>query len=131
MTENGSDLLAKFEAFELSPKEFGHRQHTEVAYEMIRKYGFLKTMSKYPADIKRFATNAGAPKKFHVTMTLALLSLIAERMNGSEATDFDAFITANADLLERDVLSSWYTEARLNSDAARTQFLLPDRSADH
>ena len=127
MGESGSELLAKFEAFELGPDEFGHRQHVEVAYEMLRKYGFLKTMSKFPADIKTFATNVGAPKKFHVTITIAFLSLIAERMRVTETNDFDSFAAANEDLFEIDILKRWYSTERLTSDVARTQFLLPDR----
>ena len=42
MTIECSELLRQFEAFEINPAEFGHRQHVQVAYEMLQKYSFLQ-----------------------------------------------------------------------------------------
>ncbi|MEM7254283.1 MAG: hypothetical protein AAF493_22930, partial [Pseudomonadota bacterium] len=71
------------------------------------------------------ATKAGAPEKFHVTITLAFLSVIAERMAERSWTDFETFIAENEDLMRRDFLRAWYSDERLNTQRARELFVLP------
>jgi hypothetical protein len=125
MTMESSELLTKFEAFEVDPAEFGHRQHIQVAYEMLHKYSFLDASAKYANVINTIATNAGAPEKFHVTITLAFLSLIAERIHTTKPTSFEGFLEKNDDLLSKEVLGRWYSDEDLKSDFARTHFMLP------
>ena len=124
ITEN-SKLLTEFETFTIDPAGFGHREHIEVAYEMLQKYGFLDASAKYSKAISTIATNAGAPKKFNVTITMAFLSLIAERIYSTEQNSFEEFLSKNEDLLSRSVLNKWYSKEQLDSEFARTHFLLP------
>jgi len=129
MSMEYSELLSQFEAFEVDPAEFGHRQHVQVAYEILHKYNFLEASTKYSFAINRIATKAGAPEKFHVTITFAFLSLIAERIHETEQTNFEEFLAQNQDLLFRNILDKWYSNEQLKSEFARTHFLLPDRAA--
>lgn len=126
MTIEYSELLAEFEALAVNPAEFGHLQHIQVAYEMLHKYSFLDASAKYASSINTIATNAGAPEKFHMTITLAFLSLIAERIHTTKQSNFAEFLEKNEDLLSKEVLSKWYSDEQLNSDLARTHFLLPN-----
>ena len=78
----------------------------------------------------RFAeprSETGNPQAFHQTITIAFLSLIAERMQqcGSSA-DFEALVGAYPELLDKRALSRWYPAERLVSEAARRTFLLPE-----
>ena len=75
------------------------------------------------------AGSVGAPEKFNATITVAFMSVIAERKSQVESADFDSFISANPDLLDGNALRGWYTKERLNSPAARHQFLMPDKAA--
>ena len=120
-----SELLKRFETFEVEAADFSHRDHVQVAFEMLKKYSFLEASAKYSNGINIIATNAGVPERFHVTITLAFLSLIAQRVDGSEQDEFEAFLSQNEDLLNKDVLSQWYSKEDLSSDFARTHFLLP------
>ena len=129
MTIEYSELLTQFEALEINPAEFGHQQHVQVAYEMLHKYSFLDASAKYAMAINMIATNAGAPEKFHLTITLAFLSLIAERIHTTKQSNFEEFIAENEDLLSKSVLSKWYSDEQLNSELARTHFLLPNMAA--
>ncbi|MGI9271522.1 MAG: hypothetical protein ACR2QT_07100 [Woeseiaceae bacterium] len=130
MTREYSELLTQFEAFEVNAAEFGHRQHVQVAYEMLHKYAYLEACAKYANAINTIATNAGAPDKFNVTITFAFLSLIAERINSTTNwSSFEEFLAQNEDLLSRNALDKWYTSEQLQSDFARTHFLLPDMAA--
>ena len=125
MTIKYSRLLADFEAHDVNAAEFGHHEHLQVAFEMLHKYGFLKASFKYASAINTIATNAGAPEKFNMTITLAYLSLIAERVNKTNETNFDVFLANNQDLLSKQILDTWYSPERLQSQLARKQFLLP------
>ena len=123
-----SPLLRKFEARDIAPGTFHHSEHVEVAFEMLRKYPFLEATSRYIDTIRALARKAGAPEHFHVTITLALLSLIAERMTRAEYSGYQHFIQENTDLDSVDVLSRVYSSKRLRSDLARRVFLLPDEA---
>jgi hypothetical protein len=75
------------------------------------------------------AATAGKPESFHQTVTIAFLSLIAERLEGGSAADFAAFARENPDLNDKGALGRWYRPERLASAAARRTFLLPDPPA--
>lgn len=125
MKSDYSSLLARFESNKIDPKEFGHRQHIQVAYEMLDKHGFLSTCLRYSAGINKITVNAGALEKFNMTITLAYLSLIAERAVKDNVPDFENFLANNEDLLDKKILDDWYTPERLHSELARRLFILP------
>ena len=120
-----SELLKQFETHAIDPGAFGHKEHVVVAYEMLHKYSFLDASAKYATAINTIATRAGAPEKFHMTITLAFLSLIAERVHTTSQSNVDEFLAQNTDLLSKNVLSKWYSDEQLKSELARTHFLLP------
>lgn len=129
MKKQYSELLVQFETFELDPANFGHRQHLQLAYEMLHKYGYVDACSRYANAINTIASRAGAPEKFNVTITFAFLSLIAERVHATKASGFEEFLAKNPDLMSRNVLNRWYSNEQLGSDFARTHFLLPRTAA--
>ena len=80
----------------------------------------------YAKGIRSIAAKAGAPQKFNLTITYAVMSLIAERIEGSPCDEFQDFVERNPDLLSKDVLTKWYAPDRLQSDIARSVFLMPE-----
>lgn len=96
---------------------------------MLHKHGFMVASVKYVEGIKAMAAKAGAPHKFNMTITLAFLSLIAERMHTTEHNAYSDFIQRNEDLMSKQVLEQWYSTDRLQSDLARSSFLLPDAAS--
>ena len=129
MSKNYTELARAFESCDIDAGTFGHIDHVGVAYEMLRNDDFLNASVRYAECINTIATNAGASRKFNTTITLAFLSLIAERMEATRHDTFDDFIAQNPDLLSSDVLAKWYSPERLGSDLARTVFLMPDAAA--
>jgi hypothetical protein len=127
VTPHAGALADAFEHRTLDPASFGHRAHVAVAFEMLDRYPFLAAATAYSDGIRALAAAAGAPEKFNLTMTLAFISLIAERKAAGASDTFDAFERHNGDLFCADALRPWYTDARLQSDAARELFLMPDR----
>ncbi len=128
-TQPCSDLTQSFEAHDIGDACFGHREHLLVAFELLGKYEFIDAASIYARGIQSMAAKAGIPDKFNLTITYAFLSLIAERMAAHPVSGFDAFAGQNPDLFSRDVLSKWYAPDRLNSEAARRVFLMPEPQA--
>lgn len=129
MSTQPSELLQRFEECTLDTAAFGHHQHVAVAYEMLERYGFVETVTRYGAGIRALADAAGAPDKYNETVTVAFLALIAERKATSGGDGFGAFIDRNPDLLDKNVLARWYSVDRLYSELARRTFLLPDKAA--
>lgn len=65
---------------------------------------------------------SGLTGKYHATVIMAFLSLIAERMARDGAGDAQSFIEQNPDLLEAGVLDRYYAPERLGSPLARQVF---------
>lgn len=129
MSKSFSELTAQFENGQIDPESFGHEEHLRVAFEMLQKYGFMEAVSKYAHGINSMAVHAEAPEKFNVTITLAFLSLISERIHHSGEREFEKFLKQNQDLLSRSLLTEWYSNEQLGSEFARTHFLLPKKAA--
>lgn len=126
MPVGASNLTEAFEAGTLDPATFTHQDHVAVAYDMLNAYEFLEACQKYAETIRALAEKAGAPMKFNATITLAFLSLIAERMSAGQYRGYEDFISQNADLKSKQVLEKWYSAERLTCETARKVFLLPD-----
>ncbi len=127
MTVASENLIQAFEARTLEPSAFHHKDHVIVAYALLSKSCFMDAATVYARSIDTMAIKAGAPEKFNLTITLAFMSMIAERMAGADYREFEDFISRNPDLLSRDILKTWYSPARMHSDLARAMFLMPDR----
>lgn len=122
-------LLERFEKRRIPAPDFRHLDHIQVAFEILDKYDFFHACARYASTIQAMVESVGAPGKFNATITVAFMSVIAERKSQMEGVDFESFIAANLDLLDRNALRGWYTKERLNSPAARHQFLMPDKVA--
>lgn len=97
-----------------------------MGFEMLRRHDFAESALRFSSTLRTMTKRVGKPQAFHQTVTLAFLSLIAERLAAADYADFDAFAHANADLFAKNILSRWYSAERLASDAARRTFLLPE-----
>lgn len=124
---NETSFIRRFEAGEIQATEFGHEDHVRAAWEMLRCYSFMEATSRYCTSIENLARSAGAPEKFNVTITLAFMSLIAEKMETGCETDFDRFYRAHPEL-RKNTLGRWYSDRRLHTPLARKIFLLPEPS---
>ncbi len=124
-TPRYADVTIAFEAHAIDNATFGHAEHVQVAYDLLRKYDFIDAAAIYAKGIRALAANAGAPDKFNLTITYAFMSLIAERLSKTQADDFESFAQENADLMAKTVLNQWYSSERLNTQLARDIFLLP------
>ncbi|WP_221450562.1 hypothetical protein [Pseudoteredinibacter isoporae] len=94
---------------------------------MLDRYEFMDAMTRYASTIRTMAESVGAPEKYNLTITVAFMSVIAERMASTRYHNVDEFLDSNPDLLNGDMLSRWYSSERINSPLAHGQFVLPDK----
>ena len=117
--------LARFVRGELDPRAFPHREHVRMAFEMLRRHSFVETALHYSQALRAMTEKIGKPEVFHQTLTIAFLSLIAERLHTGDAQDFESFAAANPDLMDKSAVARCYSPERLALDAARRTFILP------
>jgi hypothetical protein len=118
--------LERFVRGEVDAANFPHHEHVRMAFEMLRRHDFAETALHYSRALRAMTTRAGKPQAFNQTVTIAFLSLVAERLERGHPADFAAFQRDNPELLQRNALARWYRPERLASAAARRTFLLPD-----
>jgi hypothetical protein len=129
LTEEEAAFVAAFRAATLPDDAFHHRDHVRMAWLYLRLFGFEDAVARFTADLRAFAAAHGVPQLFHATITVAYLSILAERLQLTPDSTWEAFAAAHADVLawKPSILDRYYTVERLWSDAARARFLMPDR----
>ncbi|MFB7910998.1 hypothetical protein ACFC1T_31635 [Kitasatospora sp. NPDC056076] len=126
------DAPDAFDAFDellrdamVGAERFGHPQHVRLTWLAVRRHGAAAALDLVGEGIRRTATKAGAPQKFHVTMTRAWVELVARHAEGG-AADFEEFCAHHPELLDRDLLARHYRPETLAGDRARTTWVEPD-----
>lgn len=122
-------VVRAFEAGTLPPDRFTHAEHVRVAWWYLRDRPFPAALEAFCTALRAFATRHGAGGKYHETMTVAYMLLIAERLDDARDLPWTAFAARYPELLERTppVLARYYSDDRLLSDRARRVFVMPDR----
>ena len=106
-----------FEACELSNDSFHHRDHVRLAWIYLQRYPELEAQRQIAAAIRKFAAQHGQSDKYHETITVAWLRLVAS---------FDELTIAAPELLDKRTIERFYSIAVLASEAARTYWVEPD-----
>ncbi len=117
--------LERFLRGDVPAAELPHREHVRMAFEILRRHDFLESAQRYSGALRVIADRAGHPQAFSLTITLAFLALIGERMADGEDVEFAGFASRNPDLFDKGLLGRWYPPERLTSPLARGTFLLP------
>jgi len=125
-----AELVSRFEALAIAPAEFRHREHVRLACAMLRGSDFGDAAVRFRRALRRFADAAGAPDRFHETLTWAYLAVIHGRMATDPGTTSQALVARHADLLDHrgGAVSRHYDVAAITaSPLARRVFVLPER----
>ncbi|HET7746551.1 MAG TPA: hypothetical protein VFM29_04565 [Vicinamibacteria bacterium] len=100
--------LRAFERGEVPASEFGHASHLRLALACLEESpGVDEAAARMAAALRAFAASVGRPEKYHHTMTLFWVRMVAR-------------------LLDRDLPLAYYSRERLFGDAARAGWLEPD-----
>ena len=120
------DLMAEVMA---SAGRFGHREHVHLTWLAVRRFGMPAAVGLVTDGIQRTARYAGAPQKYHVTVSRAWVELVSYHADEHPLSDFAAFARRNPALLDKRLLTRFYHPATLASPPARTGWAEPDRAA--
>lgn len=121
---NAADLLEGLADGSLPASEFGHSAHLQVARELLLRAPLAEAEACFCTLIEGYVRRLGAEAKFHRTISVALLRLIAARLRPGESwAEFEA---GNPELFEdaRSLLAHHYSAERLA--AGRECWLAPD-----
>ena len=80
-----------------APTSFDHRAHLRLAWSAIARGGLAAALAEVPAWLRDAAVAAGRPDRYHETVTVGFLLLVADRYR--EGEEVDAFLQRNPDLL--------------------------------
>lgn len=117
------DLLAEVMAQEA---HFGHRQHVQLTWLAVRRFGTRDAIDLVSDGIQRTARYAGGPQKYNATVSRAWVELVGHHVAEDPYEDFDAFVRHNTALLDKRLLTRFWRPATLAGDAARTGWVEPD-----
>lgn len=120
-------FVAAVENTTLPAASFDHRGHVRLAWLYLCAEPFPQATTRMSQSIRRFATHAGAADKFHETVTVAWMHLVAAAIEASPAgTTFDALVTSHPVLIDAGALARHYSPARLQAPESKTSFVSPD-----
>jgi hypothetical protein len=121
------DFREAFESLNIPSEMFHHREHIRLAWIYSRQYPQEQALGLMVQGIEAFAKHHGAASKYHHTITVAWMRLVrhAARLAPS-APDFNTFASVHPRLFNPRLLEYYYSKARLQSDAARHDWIEPD-----
>ena len=130
MSGEGFEALgfqALFDQVMADAEHFGHRQHVHLTWLAVRRYGTEQAITVVSEGIRQTARYAGAPQKYHATVSRAWVEAVGYHAAEHPTDDFREFAQANPALLDKRLLSRFYSSAVLASPAARAGWVEPDR----
>jgi len=107
-------------------RRFGHREHVHLTWLAVRCCGASAAVGLVSEGIQRTARYAGAPQKYHATVSRAWVELVGHHAAERDGDDFTAFADHHPALLDKRLLTRFYRPATLASRPARTGWVEPD-----
>jgi hypothetical protein len=108
---NDSAFARAFERGDIANADFHHAAHLRLALAYLEESGSVDEAAERMASaLRRFTTALGHPEKYHHTITLFWVRMVAR-------------------LLDKNLPLTFYSRERLWSDAARAGWVAPDVQA--
>jgi hypothetical protein len=105
---------------------FGHREHVHLTWLAVRRYGTPAAIRLVSDGIQRTARYAGAPQKYHATVSRAWVELVGHHAASEAEGGFDIFAERYPALLDKRLLVRHYRPATLASAQAKAGWVEPD-----
>jgi hypothetical protein len=107
--------------------QFRHRQHINLAFYAVRRYGMPDAVGAICGWIRQIAAYERAPQKYHYTVSRAWVELVAHHIAADpDCAEFDVFANRNSALLDKRLLSRHYRSSTLAAAPARRSWVEPD-----
>jgi hypothetical protein len=107
--------------------QFRHRQHINLAFYAVHRYGMPDAVGTICGWIRQIAAYERAPQKYHHTVSRAWVELVAHHVAADpDCTDFGTFAGRNPALLDKRLLARHYRSSTLADGPARRGWVEPD-----
>ncbi len=121
------EFLRAFEDLSFPADLFHHQEHIRVAWLYLKSTDATRAAERMSEGVRRFANHHGATQKYHHTLTLAWMRLVAAAIvETPEGHTFEQFIAAHAQLKGTKLLDKYYSKELLQTAAAREAWVEPD-----
>jgi hypothetical protein len=126
---NDTEFLFQFENQTLDMRHFNHMGHLRLAWLYLSRYDVDTAVKLVCSRIQAYATSLGASRKFHLTITNALVRIMAKRRDNMQKKEWELFLLENQDLVNDaiSVLDQHFSKGLLFSEQARTTLVQPDK----
>ena len=117
-----------FETGGVTPADFNHVAHVRVAWVYLHEAASVEeALARMREAIRRFAAAAGASQKYHETITVLWMRLLADVRARGASGELADVLRAHPALADKDLPLVYYSRERLFSDEARVAWVEPDR----
>jgi hypothetical protein len=121
------EFLRAFEDLSFPADLFHHREHIRVAWLYLKSSDATRAAERMSEGIRRFANHHGATQKYHHSLTLAWMRLVAAALvETPERSAFEQFLAAHPELKDTILLDKYYSKEVLQAAAAREGWVEPD-----
>ena len=121
------EFLRAFEDLTFPADLFHHREHIHVAWLYLKSTDAWRAAERMSEGVRRFANHHGATQKYHHTLTLAWMRLVAAALvETPEGYTFEQFLAAHPQLRDTNLLAKYYSKELLETAAAREAWVEPD-----
>jgi hypothetical protein len=121
------DFLRAFEDLSFPADLFHHREHIRVAWLYLKSSDAARAAARMAEGIRRFANHQGATQKYHHTITLVWMRLVAAALvETPEGYSFERFMAAHPELCGKNLLAKYFSSELLQTAAAREGWVGPD-----
>jgi hypothetical protein len=124
-----TEFITTFERAGFSSHDFPHRAHLRMAWLYVRHLGVDDAVHHASNGIRRLAQAHGHTTLYHDTLTRAWVYLVADAAASTPVADFDVFLVAHPELLDKQLLLQHYSPEVLFSTDARAHWVAPDLRA--
>lgn len=128
--ENDKAFRQGVEACDWPAGSFGHKDHIRLAWIYLQEHPVAVATDRCRETLSRFAAVHGDHEKYHDTLTVAFMKLIAQHVAETPPDEsWEEFRARVRPLFEsaRELIAAHYSPDRLGDPAARAGYLPPDR----
>jgi hypothetical protein len=126
LTEADLLLREQFETKTLANAAFRHREHVRLTWIYLTQDPPGTVADRLCRALLDLATSHGVGERFHHTLTVAWVRIIAEARRLHPDLTFDELVEACPALLDKDAPLAYYSREHLFSDAARRTWVDPN-----
>lgn len=123
-----TQFINSLRACTFPPELFTHQAHLRLAWIYLQNFSIDEAVKHVCEDLFRYVLHLGATDKYHNTLTVASVNVIAHFQRKFPSTTFEEFLLNYPQLSDnfKEILLTYYSPELLYSQVAKDSFVEPD-----